>query len=41
MFELLWNCNFIDYVEIIGVEFLGVEECGGYYDGFGVVCDMF
>ncbi|MDF2152268.1 glucose-6-phosphate dehydrogenase [Vibrio sp. CAU 1672] len=41
MFEPLWNRNFIDYVEITGAEFLGVEERGGYYDGAGAVRDMF
>ena len=41
MFEPLWNRNFIDYVEITGAEFLGVEERGGYYDGSGAVRDMF
>ncbi|MFD2180344.1 glucose-6-phosphate dehydrogenase [Veronia pacifica] len=41
MFEPLWNRNFIDYVEITGGEFLGVEGRGGYYDGSGAVRDMF
>lgn len=41
MFEPLWNRNFIDYVEITGAEFLGVEERGGYYDNSGAVRDMF
>ncbi|MUK50644.1 glucose-6-phosphate dehydrogenase [Aliivibrio fischeri] len=41
MFEPLWNRNFIDYVEITGSEFLGVEERGGYYDGSGAMRDMF
>lgn len=40
MFEPLWNRNFIDYVEITGAEFLGVEQRGGYYDGAGAVRDM-
>ncbi|WP_371375652.1 glucose-6-phosphate dehydrogenase [Thalassotalea aquiviva] len=40
MFEPLWNRNFIDYVEITGAEYLGVEERGGYYDGSGAVRDM-
>ncbi len=41
MFEPLWNRNFIDYVEITGSEFLGVEGRGGYYDNSGAVRDMF
>ncbi|MGU3843368.1 glucose-6-phosphate dehydrogenase, partial [Vibrio diabolicus] len=41
LFEPLWNRNFIDYVEITGAEFLGVEERGGYYDNSGAVRDMF
>lgn len=41
MFEPLWNRNFIDYVEITGAEFLGVEDRGGYYDGSGAMRDMF
>ncbi len=41
MFEPLWNRNYIEYVEITGAEFLGVENRGGYYDGSGAVRDMF
>ncbi|MEH6453380.1 MAG: glucose-6-phosphate dehydrogenase [Psychromonas sp.] len=41
IFEPLWNRNFVDYVEITGSEFLGVEERGGYYDGSGAMRDMF
>ncbi|MGR5177702.1 glucose-6-phosphate dehydrogenase [Vibrio mediterranei] len=41
MFEPLWNHQYVDYVEITGAEFLGVEERGGYYDGSGAVRDMF
>ncbi|GAL18803.1 glucose-6-phosphate 1-dehydrogenase [Vibrio maritimus] len=41
MFEPLWNHQYVDYVEITGAEFLGVEERGGYYDGSGAMRDMF
>jgi len=41
MFEPLWSRNYIDYVEITGAEFLGVEERGGYYDSSGALRDMF
>ncbi|MCF4172644.1 glucose-6-phosphate dehydrogenase [Vibrio sp. McD22-P3] len=41
MFEPLWNHQYVDYVEITGAEFLGVEERGGYYDCSGAVRDMF
>lgn len=41
MFEPLWSRNFIDYVEITGAEFIGVEDRGGYYDGSGALRDMF
>lgn len=40
IYELIWNCNYIDYVEIIVVENMGIGICGGYYDGVGVLCDM-
>jgi len=41
MFEPLWSRNYIEYVEITGAEFLGVEDRGGYYDGSGALRDMF
>lgn len=41
MYEPLWNHNFIDYVEITGSEFIGVEGRGGYYEGSGAMRDMF
>lgn len=40
IFELLWNCNYIYYIEIIFVEKIGVGDWGGYYDFFGVLWDM-
>jgi len=41
MFEPLWSRNYIDYIEITGAEFLGVEDRGGYYDSSGALRDMF
>jgi glucose-6-phosphate 1-dehydrogenase len=39
-FEPLWNRNYIDWVQISGLEDMGVEERGGYYDGAGALRDM-
>ncbi len=41
IFEPLWNRNYIDHVQITVAEQLGVEHRGGYYDGVGVLRDMF
>lgn len=41
IFEPLWNRNYIDHVEITVAETVGVEHRGGYYDGVGVLRDMF
>ncbi|MCB2228924.1 MAG: glucose-6-phosphate dehydrogenase [Desulfarculaceae bacterium] len=41
IFEPLWNRNFIDYVRINASESLGVEHRAGYYEGAGVLRDMF
>ncbi len=40
IFEPLWNSNYIHHVEITSAEFLGVENRGGYYDGYGALRDM-
>lgn len=40
LYELIWNCNYVDYVQIMMVEDIGVGGCVGYYDGIGVVCDV-
>jgi len=40
IFEPLWNRGYIDHVDIIASETLGVEKRAGYYDKSGVVRDM-
>jgi len=39
-FEPLWNRNYIHHVEITGVENIGVENRGSYYDESGALRDM-
>lgn len=41
IFEPLWNRNYIDYVGVLATERLGVGHRAGYYDGVGVLRDMF
>jgi glucose-6-phosphate 1-dehydrogenase len=41
IFEPLWNRRYVDYVNIVATESLGVEHRAGYYDGTGVLRDMF
>ena len=41
IFEPLWNRNYIDHVEITVAEKVGVEHRGQFYDGVGVMRDMF
>ena len=41
IFEPLWNRNYIDHVEITVAEKVGVEHRGRFYDGIGVMRDMF
>lgn len=41
IFEPLWNRNYIDSVQITVSEQVGVGHRGGYYDGIGVLRDMF
>ena len=40
IFEPLWNRNFVDHIQIMVAEQVGVEGRGGYYDHAGVVRDM-
>ncbi len=41
IFEPVWNRNYIDSVQITVSEEVGVGHRGGYYDGVGVLRDMF
>jgi len=41
IFEPVWNRRYIDHVQITAVETLGVENRAGYYEGAGVLRDMF
>jgi glucose-6-phosphate 1-dehydrogenase len=41
IFEPLWNRNYIDHVQITVAEEVDVGSRGGYYDGSGVIRDMF
>ncbi len=41
IFEPLWNRNYIDSIQITVAEEVGVGHRGGYYDGIGVLRDMF
>jgi glucose-6-phosphate 1-dehydrogenase len=41
IFEPVWNRNYIDHVQITVAEAVDVEHRGGYYDGAGVLRDMF
>jgi glucose-6-phosphate 1-dehydrogenase len=41
IFEPVWNRNFIDHVQITVAEEVDVGKRAGYYDGAGVIRDMF
>ncbi|MDF1527238.1 MAG: glucose-6-phosphate dehydrogenase [bacterium] len=41
IFEPMWNRNYIEHIDIIASETLGVEKRAGYYEKSGVLRDMF
>jgi glucose-6-phosphate 1-dehydrogenase len=41
IFEPVWNRNYIHHVEITVAEKVGLEHRAGYYDGVGILRDMF
>jgi glucose-6-phosphate 1-dehydrogenase len=41
IFEPMWNRNYIEHVDIIASETLGVEKRAGYYEQSGILRDMF
>jgi glucose-6-phosphate 1-dehydrogenase len=41
IFEPIWNRTYVDHVQITVSEEVDVEHRGGYYDGAGVLRDMF
>jgi glucose-6-phosphate 1-dehydrogenase len=41
IFEPIWNRNYIDHVQISVAESVGVGHRAGYYEGAGVLRDMF
>ena len=41
VFEPIWNRRYVDHVQITAAERVGVEDRGGYYEGAGVIRDMF
>ena len=41
IFEPVWNRNYIEHVQITAAEEVTVGRRGGYYDGVGILRDMF
>jgi len=41
VFEPVWNRHYVDHVQITAAEDIGIEHRAGYYDGTGLLRDMF
>jgi len=41
IFEPIWDRRYIDHVQITAAESIGIEHRAGYYEGTGVIRDMF
>ncbi len=41
IFEPLWNSRYIEYVDILAAEKIGIEKRAGYYEQAGIIRDMF
>jgi len=41
IFEPLWNSQYIDHVDILVSETIGIENRAGYYEKAGIIRDMF
>jgi len=41
IFEPLWNSQYIEYVDILAAEKIGIEKRAGYYENAGIIRDMF
>ena len=40
LFEPLWNCNYIEHIQITATETVSVEDRGSYYEQSGALRDM-
>ena len=40
MYEPIWNCNYVDHVQITMAEDIGIGGRAGYYDGIGAARDV-
>ena len=41
IFEPLWNSQYVEYVDILAAEKIGIEKRAGYYEHAGIIRDMF